>query len=173
LGYVLAIGGYTTASGRLADVYAYNPKSNSWSKRGPMHVGRSNPAIGAVASTIVAAGGVVSGSGYTTDNEALFRSGKWHTKATVPTAVAAPCSGATGAKLYMAGGETAGGITAAAAVYTLHTDTWSTSLAPMPQSQVGAASAMKAGILYCIGGASQGYPNGSTTFYDNVQIYKP
>jgi kelch-like protein 18 len=173
LGYVLAIGGYTPSSGRLADVYAYNPKTDSWSKRDPMHVGKSNPGIGAAGTTIVVAGGVVNGSGYTTDNETYLRSGKWHVKAAAPAAVAAPCSGAAGARFYMAGGEISGGVTAAAARYTVHDNAWNTNLAPMPQAQVGAASAMKGAVLYCIGGASQGYPNGSTTFYDNVQIYTP
>ena len=170
---IYAIGGYSATSGqRLADVYAYDTKTNAWQTRQPMKAARSNPAVGTIGKSIVVAGGVVV-SGYTSDNEAYAaKKNRWKAKAPDPTAMAAPCSAAVGKTLYVAGGEGSSGPISVLDAYTLKTNRWAAK-ASMPQAVIGPASATVGGLLYCFGGANAGYPNGSTTFYNKVQVYQP
>lgn len=174
---IYAIGGYDIATNqRLASVYKYDTVANKWSKVASMHDGRSNPAVGTIGSTIVAAYGL-DNSGITTDNEAYSATANsWTTKASGPTATTGPCSGVSGGRLYVAGGESGGASAPAINVvdaYTLKTNGWA-SKATMPQAVVGPGSAVINGKLYCIAGASSGNPRlGGVVFYNNVQVYQP
>ena len=181
VGQLFAIGGYSRASGPLGAVYRYHPKTNQWFKHDSMLVARSNPAIGVVPNrsgeAIVVVGGIAN-SGYTADNEKFAHNNNryWTEEPPAPIAVAYPCSSGirirSGGPLFIAGGEGSGGVTGATESFRLEFREWAT-LASMPQPLAGAASATYGGKLYCIGGASAGYPKNSTTIYNNVQIYTP
>jgi N-acetylneuraminic acid mutarotase len=174
---IYAIGGYdTTSNQRLATVYRYDTVADTWTKRASMHDGRSNPGVGTIGTTIVAADGL-DNAGVTTDNEAYgVTRNAWVTKAPGLTATTGPCFGAIGGKLFVAGGE-AGAASAPALnildAYTLQANSW-VSKATMPQAVVGPGSAVFNGKLFCFGGASSGNPRqGGVTFYSNVQVYQP
>lgn len=181
LGQLFAIGGYSSASGPLAAVYRYHTDTNQWLKHDSMLVARSNPAIGVVPNAsgeaIVVTGGIAS-SGYTADNEkfAHNRNRYWTEEPPAPIAVAYPCASEidtrSGNPLFIAGGEGSSGVTGAAESFRLEFREWAT-LAFMPQPLAGAASATFDRKLYCIGGASAGYPKNGDTIYNNVQIYTP
>src|SRR4029078_5654311 len=70
-------------------------------------------------------------------------------------------------KLYIAGGNTGGGVvTGRVDVYNPSTNSWST-VAAMPTPRVAAAGGLLGGKLYLVGGR-----NGAT-YYNTVEVYDP
>jgi N-acetylneuraminic acid mutarotase len=173
-GLIYALGGYSSGSGRLANVYLYNPKANSWTSRQSMKVGRSNPAVGTIGKAIVVADGITN-NGVTTETEVYTpQTGRWKVVKANSTARTAGCSSVVNGKLYFAGGELGGGSapdTNVLEVYDLKTNAWA-SKASTSQATVAPAFAAVRGLVYCIGGASSGNPNGAT-FYKDTQVYRP
>jgi hypothetical protein len=43
----------------------------------------------------------------------------------------------------------------------------------MRKTTIAPGFAVVNGVLYCFGGANQGYPTGSTSYYKYVQAYTP
>jgi len=169
---IYVIGGNDTANGRFATVEAYNPATNAWTEEAPMLVGKSEPSVGLLGTTIVSADGY-NGSADTGDNEGYTVStNSWKSFTADPTGRNAACAGVVGGDLYVAGGYPGGGAGTPAMTlnesFYVTSDKWTT-LAPMPQATVTAGSAVNSGLLYCIGGesANQG------TVLNNVQIYQP
>lgn len=160
---------------RLATVYSYNPASDSWLEEAPLQVGKSNPALGVSGTTIIAAGGYVTGGENTSDDEVY--SPHWNAWVGItppPTARTAGCFGAISSSFYVAGGATKGYADPVSVleVYSAKSKTWVTGLAPIPQPVVAPASAVVSKKLYCIAGATSAYYPQAVP-YANVQIYQP
>jgi hypothetical protein len=172
-GFVYAIGGYLSGSNRLATVDRYDPVADKWSTEAPLLTAKSGIGIGVLGKTIIAASGL-SDSGITGDNEAYNATrNAWRIRRAEPNVRNAPCSWVIGKKLYTAGGaDAAGAPLGSLDIYGIPTNAWSTGAA-MIQTTIGPGAAAVNGILYCFGGASQGFPSFSTTFYVIVQAYRP
>src|ERR1035438_8757864 len=102
-GIIYVVGGYNGA--RVNTVVAYDPVADTWSTLAPLNVAKSQPALGLIGSTIVAAGGLTN-SGVTTDNEGYnAATNSWTTLAPLPTARQAGCFGVSAGLLYFARSE--------------------------------------------------------------------
>jgi uncharacterized repeat protein (TIGR03803 family) len=168
-GIIYVIGGYKTGIGALSTVESYNPATNTWSTKASLLVAKFGSAAGLLGSTIVAAAGGGS-SGVTGDNEGYSASkNTWATLVADPTARVFGCSAAISGQLYFGGGTSdfVNGLSLLES-FNATTKKWAT-LAPMPQPAFVHGSATAGNLLYCFGGTN----NTSTTFYNNVQIYRP
>ncbi len=157
---------------RLNTVESYNPATNTWTEESPLLVGKSEPSVSLVGTTIVATDGYTS-SGDTGDNEGYdATTNSWTSLKGDPTARNAACGAGIGGYMYVAGGYDGGGPGTPAYSLTesfkVSKNTWKT-LAPMPQAAMFAGSAVYKGQLYCIGGTSSFYG----AVLGNVQIYQP
>ena len=111
--------------------------------------------------------GVITGDteGYTaTTNE-------WSELTADPTIRTGVCAGVIGSALYDATGyvNNAGAATTANEAFSLSTNKWTTTLAPIPQGVMWPTPAVDNGQLYCIGG----WATLNGTAINNVQIYQP
>ena len=167
---IYTIGGVDLNGDRLTTVESYNPATNSWTEEAPLLVGKSEPSVGLVGTTIVAADGYASG-GWTGDNEGYdAATNTWTSLTSDPTARNAACAGGIGPQLYVAGGADDGNpALTLTESFKVSKNTWTT-LAPMPQAAIWGAPAVYKGQLYCFGGESA--QNGGTIL-NNVQIYQP
>jgi len=131
-----------------------------------MLMARGQSAAGLIGTTIVVADGDGPGGGQTNDNEGYnAATNAWTSLTPDSTERIAPCGGAIGSKLYVAGGVQGGTLNDA---FQLSKNKWTT-LAALPQTTQYPAFATYKGKLYCIGGwASFGGP-----INNNVQIYQP
>jgi kelch-like protein 18 len=146
---------------RLTDVESYNPATDTWTEVAPLLVGKSQPSVGLVGTTIVAADGFTE-SGNTGDNEGYdATTNSWASLTPDPRARNGACTGAIGTKLYVGDGNSK-----STEWFYLSKNKWH-GLAHMPQSATFDSSAVYDGQLYCFGGLW-----GNTTL-DNVQIYQP
>jgi N-acetylneuraminic acid mutarotase len=169
---IYVIGGYNNSSGRLNTVEAYDPATDTWTEESPLMVGKSEPSVGLVGKTIVAADGYTD-SGDTGDSEGYdAATNSWTAYKADPTPRNGACGGSIGSLLYVAGGYPGGGPGTPAYTLTesfkVSKDTWAT-LAPMPQASMAPGSAVYKKQLYCFGGTSSALG----TALDNVQIYQP
>ncbi len=167
---IYVIGGEINGT-RLNTVESYNPANDTWTEQAPLLLGKSEPTVGLVGKTIVAADGF-SGSDNGDNEEYNTTTNVWTSLKADPTGRNEACGGGIGSMLYVAGGYPAGGSGTPAFDLTESfkpsKKTWTT-LAPLPQATMGAGSAVYKGKLYCIGGTST-YLG---TVLDNVQIYQP
>jgi N-acetylneuraminic acid mutarotase len=152
---------------RLNTVESYNPATDTWTEEVPLLVGKSEPSIGRVGTTIVAADGYTL-YGDTGDNEGYdATTNVWTSLTPDPTPRNGACGGAIGAKMYVAGGYK--GYWPAISLtesFSPSEDTWKT-IASMPQATLFPGSVVYKGRLYCFGGfVQQGGLN-------NAQIYQP
>ncbi len=171
-GIIYIVGGFNNGGGRLSNVESYNPATDTWSEVAPLHVGKSEVALGLVGSTVVAAGGLTN-SGVTSDNEEYnVSSNSWKTLTPDPTARQASCVGTIAGQLYVAGGSNNSGPVNVAESYNLAGNHWTT-LAPMPQATNGPGGAVAGNLLYCFGGAITGTGAQGSTRSAKVWIYHP
>ena len=139
-----------------------------------MYGPKFNPAAGLLKTTIVVADGAVAPSVITGDTEAYnAATDTWMELTADPTPRTGSCFGSISSNLYDAGGFLNNGYGGAAATvnekFNLSKNTWTPSLAAMPQGTMWSASAVYGGRLYCIGGWEvAGGPS-----INNVQIYQP
>ena len=169
---VYVIGGYSTSGGRLNTVEAYNPATNSWTTKAPMLLGKSEPSVGLVGSTIISTDGF-NGTSEDGDNEGYnAATNTWSSLKADPNPRDAACGGALGGLLYVAGGFPNQGNhnTTVNDAFNPSTNSWITR-APLPHSTAVAAAAVDKGQLYCVGG--WGASNGGAPPINNVQIYQP
>ncbi len=131
-----------------------------------MLVAKGQGAAGLIGTTIAFADGAGTGGNPTGENAGYtVATNTWKSFASDPTSRDETCGGSIGSKLYVVGGN--GGTTLTES-FQLTKNKWTT-LAPAPQANLFAASAVYKGQLYCIGGwASFGGP-----IISNVQIYQP
>jgi uncharacterized protein (TIGR03437 family) len=173
---VYVIGGCCNAGGvRLANVMSYNPATNSWSVLAPLKTPKSQSALGFLGSTIISAGGLLTNSNATTDNEAYnIANNTWTTLPPLPSPRHAGCFETAGDTLYFAGGHSIGNGNPVATMdaYNADSNSWMSGLPSMPHAAVNMGSASVGGRLYCFGGSNAGDPYQGSIFND-VQIYQP
>ncbi len=173
---IYVIGGCCNAGGvRLPYLMSYDPAKNAWTVLAPLKTAKSQSAVGFLNSTIISAGGLLSNSNATTDDEGYnIAANTWSTLPALPTARHAGCFETAGNTLYFAGGHSIGNGNALATMDAYHADTntWATGLPAMPFAAVNIASASAGGRLYCFGGSNAGDPTQGTIF-NYVQIYQP
>ena len=144
---------------RLTTVESYNPATDTWTELAPLLVGKSQPAVGTVGSTIVAADGFTA-YGDTGDNEAYdVATNTWTSLTPDPSPRNGLCSADIGGRLYVAGDGTA------TESFNLSRNTWKT-LASMPQATQFPGTAVYKRRLYCFGGLWG-------PALSRVQIYQP
>jgi uncharacterized protein (TIGR03437 family) len=168
-GIIYVVGGYNGA--RVNTVVAYDPVADTWSTLAPLNVAKSQPALGLIGSTIVAAGGLTN-SGVTTDNEGYnAATNSWTTLAPLPTARQAGCFGVSAGLLYFASGDgvASGSLLNTMDAYDAATNSWASGLPLIPNSITNPGSAVVGESLYCIGGSN----TFKGTAYNYVQIYQP
>ena len=174
---VYVIGGAANQGAFLSTVESYNPATNTWTEEAPMLGTKAQPAAGRFGTTltgftIVAADGAIQPGYITADNEGYdATTNTWRTLAVDPTARVGTCFGSIGQKFYDVGGylNNGGAATDVNYSYSLSTNQWKTTLAPIPQPVMFPFSAVYKGKLYCIGGSAVW--TGSAV--NNVQIYQP
>ena len=107
---IYVIGGCCTGgSVRFSTVLSYDPATNVWSTLASLKVAKSQSAVALFGSTIVSAGGLLSSSDATTDNEGYTAAtNTWTPLAPLPSARQAGCFEAAGGTLYFAGGHDVG-----------------------------------------------------------------
>jgi uncharacterized protein (TIGR03437 family) len=168
-GIIYVVGGYNGA--RVNTVVAYDPVADTWSTLAPLNVAKSQPALGLIGSTTVAAGGLTN-SGVTTDNEGYnAATNSWTTLAPLPTARQAGCFGVSAGLLYFASGDgvASGSLLNTMDAYDAATNSWASGLPLIPNSITNPGSAVVGESLYCIGGSN----TFKGTAYNYVQIYQP
>jgi Kelch motif len=134
--------------------------------------GKSEPTVGLVGNTIVAADGFTP-SGDSGDTEGYnVATNAWKSFNSDPTPRNGACGGGIATLVYVAGGYPGGGPGSPAysfnESFSVSANKWVT-LDPLPQATVSAGSAVYKGQLYCIGGTSTHLG----TVLNNVQIYQP
>ena len=169
---IYVIGGITSPTNFVAIVESYNPATNTWTEETPMLEDKQGPAAGLLGTTIVVTdGGSVPGqiTGASEGYDAATNA--WERLAVDPEARVVSCFGSIGSKFYDAGGylNNAGPATTVNESFQLSKDTWTTTLAPMPQGTFQGSSAVYKKQLYCIGG----FANWNGAPINNVQIYQP
>jgi N-acetylneuraminic acid mutarotase len=174
---IYVIGGAVSDSDFVATVESYNPATNTWTEEAPLLGSKLSPAAGLQGTaktgyTIIAADGAPEPGQITGDTEGYdAATNAWRELAVDPTSRVYSCSGSIGAKFYDVGGylNNAGAASAVNESFQLSKNKWTTTLAPMPQATMLAASAVYKGQLYCFGGWATwvGAP------ISNVQIYQP
>lgn len=173
---IYVIGGCCINGGnRLASVMSYDPAKNAWSVLAPLKVPKSQSAVGFLNGAIISAGGLLSNSNATTDNEGYsIATNTWTSLPPLPTARHAGCFETAGNTLYFAGGHSIGNGNPLATMDAFNADTnsWMTGLPAMPHAAVNIGSASAGGRLYCFGGSNAGDP-GQGTIFNYVQIYQP
>ena len=156
----------------VATVESYNPATNTWTEETPMDGAKDYPAGGLIGTTIVSADGAVASGQITGDTEGYnATTNAWSDLTADPTARTGSCSGVISSALYDVGGyiNNDGAATTVNESYSLSTNKWTTTLLPIPQGTMYAASAVDNGQLYCFGGLAT--LRGSAI--GNVQIYQP
>jgi N-acetylneuraminic acid mutarotase len=165
---IYVIGGNSNSNLRADTVESFNPATDTWTEEAPLLAGKSEPTVGVVEGTIVAADGLTE-TGDNGDNESYDVSANtWTTLTPDPTGRNAACGGGIGARLYVAGGSYADPGLQLTKFFTPSTNAWK-KFPLMPQAALFQGSAVYKGNLYCIGGQNDFYG----TVLDNVQIYQP
>lgn len=165
---IYLVGGNSTQNLRSNAVYSYSPATDTWTEEAPLLVGRSEPSVARVGTSIVVTDGYASGG----DTESYDpATNTWTALKPDPVPGGSgwrsfACTGGIGTRLYVAGGYYGGSLTES---FNLPKNTWKT-LAPMPQYAMATGSAVYKGKLYCIGGTVAYWENGAL---NNVQIYQP
>ena len=96
---------------RLATVESYDPATDMWTEEAPLLVGKSQPNVGLVGTTIVAAGGYMT-YGETGDNEGYdVTTNSWTSLTPDPMPRNGGCTGVINGKLVVAGGSGVGTLT--------------------------------------------------------------
>jgi N-acetylneuraminic acid mutarotase len=169
---VYVIGGTDGFGNRLDNVESYNPATNTWTEEAPLLVGKSEPSVGLVGSTILAADGYTAG-GISGDNEGYnVSSNSWTPLASDPHPRNVACVGSLNGLLYVAGGQVNGGTaTKLTDSFKISKNKWNNH-AHMPQAVADPAPAVYDGSLYCIGGGDHGSEFVGNVF-NYVQIYQP
>jgi uncharacterized repeat protein (TIGR03803 family) len=156
----------------VATVESYNPATNAWTEETPMDSAKDYGAGGLIGTTIIAADGAVASGQITGDTEGYnATTNVWSELTADPTARTGSCSGVIGTALYDATGyvNNTGAATTVNEAFSLSTNQWTTTLAPIPLGAMWPTPAVDNGQLYCFGG----WTTLSGTVINNVQIYQP
>lgn len=147
--------------GARADIWAYDPETDTWDATlAPMTHGRSGLGVAVVGNAIYAIGGRLgtggpcSGAPLASVERYDIDTDTWSAAATLPSPRSDLAAAVVGGKIYVFGGCTSSvDILRAVDVYDPTTDTWSTAPADMPTARAAMYSvATKGQTVYVIGG---------------------
>jgi N-acetylneuraminic acid mutarotase len=174
-GKIYAIGGLSLTGSAVATVQAYNPSTNRWVTRAPMHTARAGlAAVVGSDGKIYAIGGWNAKNSFN-DDIALATveaynpaTNSWTKKASMPTARYSLAAAADGSKIYAIDGVgTATNTITVAEAYTPATNSWKAVARPVGGLE-GLAAASLGGKVYVIGGDDADY-----VAHNQVQSYNP
>jgi large repetitive protein len=168
---IYVIGGNGSSQLRLDVVESYNPATEDWdTSLAPLLNGKSEPSVGRIGTTIVAADGFTV-DGDTGDNESYsVADNTWTSLKADPEPRNEACAGAIGSEFYVAGGADNGALLGTTESFNLAENSWK-SLASMPHATTDPVGTVYSGLLYCFGGGNSS--TGGGTIYKYVQIYRP
>jgi uncharacterized repeat protein (TIGR03803 family) len=169
---IYVIGGNSGGGNFISTVESYNPATNTWKDEASMSGTKDTPAAGLIGTTIVVSGGSNVPGSVTGDTEAYNATTNiWSSLTADPTERTGQCAAVISGLLYDASGyiNNGGAATTVNESFTLSTDKWTTTLAPIPQGTMFNGSAVVGGQLYCLGGEAVI----NSTPISNVQIYQP
>jgi len=169
---IYVIGGNSGGGNFISTVESYDPATNAWATEASMLGTKDTPAAGLIGSTIVVSGGSTVPGSVTGDTEAYnATTNTWSSLTADPTARTGQCAAVINGLLYDASGyiNNAGAATTVNESFTLATDKWTTTLAPIPHGTMFSGSAVVGGQLYCLGGEA----SINQSPIGNVQIYQP
>jgi len=160
--FLYAIGGDDGYHGFINTVEIFDPGTESWTTGPPMPTRRSSLAVGAINGVLYAVGGygwpvstIHAYPGPLTAVEAFDpATGRWTSKAPLPTPREAFAVSVVSGKLYAIGGYDTTFLNDVEA-YDPITDTW-TKRAPMPTARANLAACAVNGIIYAVGGLNTG-----------------
>lgn len=167
-GILYAVGGYW--GGPLATVQAYDPATNTWTNKASMPAARYALAVGVVNGILYAVGGVYGNSAMADVWAYDPVTNMWTSKAAMPTARYGHAVGVVNGILYAVGGCSGSGFCGVGPLTTVEaydpaTNTWTTK-ASMPTARDGLAGGVVNGILYAVGGYSEGFDLATVEAYD-------
>jgi probable HAF family extracellular repeat protein len=173
-GTMYVAGGRDGFGGLSRTLFAFNSSGNRWTTKANMPVPSGCGGSAIISGKLYVFSGCTSSAGGAQVPAGLLHrydpvANSWKTLHAAPAVHFRPVVGATGGKLYVAGGSNSAGVAINRLdVYDPASDTWSTRAA-MPTARTAAAGAMSAGKLYVMGGS-----NGDATFYRSVvEVYDP
>ena len=148
----MRLGGGAAAGPGLATVEAYDPATDTWTKKADMPTARQFLSTSAVNGKIYAFGGQrgPGGADLSTVEEYDPATDSWTKKADMPLSSAAPSTSVVNGIIYVIGGLTP---LPALQAYDPATDTW-TKKADMPTPRACLSASAVNGKIYAIGGGS-------------------
>ncbi|OGF54576.1 MAG: hypothetical protein A2Z21_06760, partial [Candidatus Fraserbacteria bacterium RBG_16_55_9] len=175
--YAYVAGGRSLPAGDiLASFDRYDALTNSWTQLPPMPTPRAGFGMARVGSTIYAIGGrdcslyVACGQALDVNESYNINTGRWETRAPLPTARMDFATVAVNNKIYVLGGynKDEGGPLSSVEVYDPVTDTWRQGLSiPITRFSEGAAACGDKIVLF--GGYSPSYaPSSRVRIYDTI-----
>ena len=168
-GIIYAIGGSpaeVSPGSTYATVEAYDPVTNTWTKKADMPTARSGFSAIAVDGIIYAMGGTPDNSSTLSTVEAYDpQTDTWTTVADMPSKLVFFSASEVNGEIYVMGGAPVWhGTSAAIFMYEPETDTWSTK-SDMPMSRTFLSTSVVNGMIYAIGGGVSGS--------SKVEVYDP
>jgi N-acetylneuraminic acid mutarotase len=156
----------------IANVYEYDPATDTWTEKSPMPTARSAGATGVIDGKIYVAGGrPPRGHDFAVYDPAEDR---WTVLPDLPTQRNHLAAGAIGGRLYVVGGRFGGGVgsemTGIVEVYDPASNTW-TSAAPLLTPRGGVNGIAARGCFYAFGGeGNDADPRG---IFEELEVYDP
>jgi subtilisin family serine protease len=154
------IGGQT-GSTAVAEVWMYDPATNTWAAKAPLPVAAANMRAACIDGNIYTAGGYKTGAWNNSFNIYDTLANSWATPTTQPV-TGGPMLVAYNGLLYSFGGSSASGFLKQTRVYNPATGLWST-LTDMPTAAAYSGALVYKNLIFIIGGADTA----------DVQVYNP
>lgn len=169
IGGVLFVVGGQGPNGVLTE--AFDPKTGQWEVLDPMPVSVNHPNVAAVGEKFYVVGGSGTSNVWEYNPTAPKAERKWTMKGRLPNPRSAAAVGVIGNKIHLAGGGQNSLAVAIHDVYDPATNTWDTTVAPLPEPREHVPGAVVNGIFYVLSGRA-GYAPGSTR-NPRVDAYDP
>jgi Kelch motif protein len=175
-GFLYVIGGETSA-GVLSDLQRYDPVMDMWTTLTSMPTARAGAAAAVIDDGIFVIGGRQSTSGPCSGGPYLGTVEKydidtdtWSTVAPLPTPRSDLAAVAHGGKIFVFGGCTgtasAPSVTNEVDMYDPQTNTWTTTLAPMPTGRASLVAGHSGNQVFAIGGTNGVSASNANEVYD-------
>lgn len=169
-GRLYAVGGYggpISASVASADVWAYDPATNSWSSAAPLPVPRAAHALVAEEGRLYVIGGVGPEAHTTLVYDPAANT--WTGLSPIPTEREHLAAAALDGRIYAVAGRADGRNLDTVEAYLIADDRWET-LPSLPTSRSGLAAAVLGGQVYVVGGEAI---DGSGETFADVEVFDP
>ncbi len=169
-GRLYAVGGYSgpiSASAASADVWAYDPATDSWSSAAPLPAPRAAHALVAEAGRLYVVGGV----GPEARTTLVYDSATdvWSALSPIPTEREHLAAAALDGRIYAVAGRAGGRNLDTVEAYLIADDRWE-ALPALPTPRSGLAAATLGGRVYVVGGEAI---DGSGQTFADVAVFDP